>query len=187
MGSLLNDREKKLFDDRNVEVLRLAGAEDVILWSKTTNQYTLPEILFGNSASGIDGLDCLYGEANPVVADAVEGKQHGYYRQYQILGLFEEPAISFDVTVLGAEEVADVIWWVSRRIVEAAKVPRDGSGDYIKSGDIIQAFSKDKTETTYYEVINSNRTGYVHDSKTFTQYRLDCVRSSAFKPERKIP
>jgi hypothetical protein len=187
MGSLLNDREKFFFDSRNIEVLKLAGAENSVLWSKSVNPYQLSQDLFGSAASGISGMDCLYGESNPIISGTVDGKQHGYFKYYDVLALFEEPSITFDVTVLGAEEVADAIIWMSRKDLDNHKVPRDTGGDYVKAGDIVQLFSKDKKETMYYSVINANRTGYVNDSKTFTQYKLDCVRSTSFVPERLIP
>lgn len=186
MGSLLNDREKLLFDARNIEVLRLAGAENTILWSMSTNPYDLAKQLFP-SVSGIDGMDCLYGEANPDIANKVDGKQHGYFRRYDVLCLFEEPAITFDITLLGGEQVADAILWFSRADLDKNKVPKDSTGDHVKSGDIVQLFSKNKDVTTWYQIINANRTGFINDSKTWTQYRCDAIRSTALPPEVKIP
>ena len=186
MGLLLNDREKLLFDQRNIEVLRLAGADDVILWSKAVNPYGVPALL-GNSVSGVPAIDCLYGEPNATIASTVIGQQHGYYRGYSVLGLFEEPSVTFDLTLLGGEQIYDSIMWFSRADLESRKIPVDDTRDYVKAGDIVELFSKSKGYSLYIEIINANRTGFIHDAKTWTQYKCECVRSTAIPPESKIP
>lgn len=165
MGSLLGGREKFMFDGRNVEVMRLAGAVPVILWS------------FQKYIAGVTGaLDCLYGE--PVV-----GSKH--YIPYKIYAFFEKPTQLADTLVGGLVQTNDARVYLSRKDLENKKVPKEyPDGDMCKVGDIIQFFRNGKV--MYFEARNVERDGWVNDSEHYTQYLLDCVNTTSFTPDQKL-
>lgn len=166
MGTLLTDKEKALFDSINVEILKLAGAEDkdsgpVILWSFT------PPIQTG-------AKDPLYVEPNP----------RAIYAPFKVKASFEIPIRDFSATDEGIDIRTSNTVWFSRKDLEDSGLPLDDQGDLVKIGDIFELFSQGKK--IYFELRVVNRHGFVNDSQVFTQYQCEFVRNDDFIPERKI-
>lgn len=167
MGRLLHKREQSLFDKINAEVYQLAGAEDVVLWK--WNKYFGP-------ASGVSGyVDCIYGEPIP-------GTKH--YVQYKIIAYFERPTQIVETSDEGLFTVKEARVFVSRIILERAKVPKNHELEHIAIGDIFEFFRKGKK--FYFEVRNVEKDGWINDQDTWTQYIADVVLNSTFAAEQKL-
>jgi len=167
MGSLLGKREKLLFDSRNLEVLRLAGAEPITLW----HFVKYPKV---GSVSGF--VDCLYGEPLPDTK---------HYLPYKVLGWFEQPSQLIEGMDEGYQNTDDFIVYFSRKDLENKKVPINPvSFEHISVGDIIQIF-KGGIEF-YLEVRNVEKDGWINDSDVWTQYRCDTIQNSSFSPALKL-
>lgn len=164
MGLLLNGSEKKLFDQCSYEVLRLAGADDPILWR------------FFEHAPGVTDIDCIYKEPAP---------NSKHYKPFKVMCHFEEPDTVTQVGDDGKERRVEGRIWFVRLDLENAKVPIDSVGDYVNAGDIVQLFSKSK-KTWYFELINATRTLFEHNSDVWTHYVCDVVRNDSFIPEKKV-
>lgn len=168
MGTLLNGREKILFDQTALEVMTLAGTESPVLWKWVER--------VGRAA--VSGLfDCLYEEP-------AEGSKH--YAPFKVLCYFEGKDRSTDVSDDGLVARTDGRITFVRKNLEDAKVPMDEEANHIAEGDIIQLWSGNKLRTWYFEVISVNRDGWQNDSDNFTLYVCDVARNESFTPERKI-
>lgn len=184
MGLLLNGGEKFLFDDRNVEILRLTGVDDCVLWHFIA--YPTAELIAAlppdaqayiplDSVSG-GVIDCLYDEP-------MSGSKH--YAPFKVLGYYEEPTLTDTVADSGSDFVFEGRMWFSRKNLEDAQIPPEPvHNDLVQVGDIAQIFKAGRY--FYFEIRNITRTGWVHDSQEFTQYVCDVVRNDSFVPERKI-
>lgn len=164
MGLLLNGSEKKLFDQCSYEILRLAGADDPILWK------------FYKHAANVTDIECIYEEP-------VANSKH--YKAYKVMCHFEEPEAINNATDDGIERRIESRIWFVRKDLEIAKVPTDSTGDHVAPGDVVQLFSKSK-KTWYFELTNATRTLFEHNSDVWTHYVCDAVRNDSFTPERKI-
>lgn len=174
MGTILNGREQKLFDNISVELLKIAGTDGSILWK------------FIEFPSGTDpelAVDCLYEEPVPTYY-STDASKVKHYKQFKVLMHFEEPTTQVDAGDAGLIERNEATFWFARKDLENQKVPLNSNGDHIGVGDIIQFFSKGKT--WYFEFVNTERTGFENDSDVWTHYRADGVRNLSFKPEQKI-
>lgn len=166
MGTLLTGKEKSLFDSINREILGLAGADNVVLWS-----------FLASVASG---------DVDPLYAEPVPGTNH--YAPYKVLAYFERPAVVSEGADGGLDITLEGRVYFSRRDLEVAKVIPEGDTsekDLIKPGDIFELFSKGRS--WYFELKNVERDGFVNDSEVFTQYVCDFERARSFIPERKLP
>jgi hypothetical protein len=169
VGRLLNGSERRLFDSIAMDVLRLAGADQTVLWKFVRNPAKTI-----NQVSGF--IDCLYEE--PINASK-------HYFPYKIMCYFDQPDRATEATDDGRQQRSEGRAWVSRKDLEEKKVPLDETGNHMASGDIIQLFSK-SGKTWYFEVMSVNRDGFENDSDVWTHYVLDLVRNDSFIPERKI-
>jgi len=168
MGTLLSKREKILFDKINSEVYVLAGAEDVYLWK--WQKY------FGNVSSVSGSVDCLYGEPIPNTK---------HYKPYKIIAYFERPTTTFDSTDEGLQYIKEGRVYVSRLILERAKVPKDKEElEHVNVGDVFEFFRKGNRFS--FEVRNVEKDGWINDQDTWTQYIADVVYLSSFNPDRKL-
>ena len=168
MGILLNKREKSLFDRINSEVYVLAGAEDVLLWK--WQKY------FGNVSSVSGSVDCLYGEPIPNTK---------HYKSYKIIAYFERPTSTYDSTDEGLQHIKEGRIYVSRLILERAKVPKDAEEkEHVNVGDVFEFFKKGNRFT--FEVRNVEKDGWINDQDTWTQYIADVVYLSSFVPDKKL-
>lgn len=156
-----------MFDDRSVEVLRLAGAVPVTLW----HFVKYPKI---GSVSGF--VDCVYGEP-------IQGTKH--YLPYKVLAYFERPTQLAEGLDDGLVNTDDSIVYFSRRDLENKKVPLDPvSQEHVQVGDIVQFFKGQRE--FFLEVRNVEKDGWINDSEWWTQYRCDTVVNSAFVPDNKL-
>lgn len=167
MGTLLGGGEKTWFDSVAVEVLRLAGVDNCVLYH------------FMAHIDGVSGIvDCLYGE--PVQGSGAAK----HYFPFKVLGYFEAPTRITDATEQGLVQVYDGRMYFSRKDLENAKVPPDAQGDRVIVGDIVQIFKAGRF--WYFEFKNVERTGWVTDSQEYTHYVCDIIRTDDFVPERKL-
>lgn len=169
MGTLLNGAEKTFFDAISVEVLRLAGVDNCILW-----KFTAFPVING-SVSG--SVDCLYGE--PTI-----GTNPLHYKKFNVLALFQEPSHVTDALDTGELLKIEGRIYFARKNLEVAKVPANTFGDLVEPGDIVQIFLKGRF--WYFDLANVERTGWVTDSQEYTHYVADMVRNSDFLPEQKL-
>lgn len=185
MGLLLNDREQRLFDNLNVEMLCLAGAEDVILW-----HFTRTALIGDTVEDGVvdhSRIDCLYAEpisagaVNPGTGTIPTGKN---YFPYKVLAYFEKPTKTAEGTSEGLDITLGNRIWFSRSNLEANKVPLDEDGNRVKEGDIFELFSNGLS--WFFELKVVERDGFIHDSETWTQYSCEYIRNRSFIPERKV-
>lgn len=177
MGTLLNSAEHVFFDNVALEVLRLAGTPDPILWK-------FYKILPPSLLSSVSGqIDCIY-------EDPGNGSKHyipfGTATGNPVLCYFEKPDALTDVNDNGLVQRFEGRIWFSRKNLENLKVPLDDDANHMSPGDIIQLWSKNKVRSWYFEVIRAEREGFENDSDVFTHYACDVVRNDNFIPERKI-
>lgn len=164
MGFLLNGSERAWFDSVAIEVLKLAGVDNCVLWKFATN----------NSVSG--STDCIYEE--PVV-----GSKH--YTSFPCLGSFEAPTQTQEATEMGLNAFSEGRMYFSKKNLEDLKVPADPVlGDRVVAGDVVQLFRTGRF--WYFDLKNVERTGWINDSQEFTHWVADMVRNEDFTPERKI-
>jgi hypothetical protein len=165
LGTLLNGKEKKLFDSINLEMMTLAGAQrvckDILLWAFQTPTTSTHK-------------DALYDEPNSKAS----------YKSYSVKIFFERPITETSATDEGLEQSFSGRAWFSRKDLELAKVAKDYKGNHVKEGDTFELFHKGNR--IFYEIINVDREGIVNDSDVFTQYTVDFVRRQHFIPERKL-
>lgn len=77
----------------------------------------------------------------------------------------------------------DVKGYVTLQHLLDAGIERDPTGDYIAEGDIIEV-NPGTWNVIYYDVINTNKTGWVNTSHQFTGYELALKVNSRYKAER---
>jgi len=170
MGTLLNNSEQTFYDQVNVEVLTLAGTDNLILWT-----FTKP--------TSMAEIDCLYGE--PIV-DA-NGPVGTNYYPFEVLGLFQKPVRTSDGTPHGLDITRDGVIYFSRKNLEDKNVPATSEGDRVKEGDVFELFSNIPDKRWFFELKKVERDGWENDSDVWTQYICDFVRHDSFIPERKLP
>jgi hypothetical protein len=164
MGTLLGEREIFLFDQRNVEVLRLAGTPNAVLWAFASY-----------SVSG--DADCLYEEPIP-------GSNH--YFPFKVMCWFEQPSAAAESSDEGRQNVLDAVFYFSRKNLETINVPLDSDKNHVRVGDIVELFSKDKVKRWFFQIKNVERNGFLNDSRYWTQYKCEAIRYDQFNPERQL-
>jgi hypothetical protein len=167
VGTLLNDRERYLFDSIALDLLRLVCVNNCILYK--FNAYP--------SVSGYSPVDCLYGEP-------VEGLNPEHYKPYQVLAYFQEPSHSTDGTDGGEQKIIDGRIFFARKNLEQLRIPANSMGDLVDAGDIVRLFRQGVF--WYFDLRNIERTGWVNDSQVYTHYACDVIQNTDFLPERKI-
>jgi hypothetical protein len=181
MGILLNSREHRFFDQIGLEVLRLAGTPDPVLWKF----YKILPVSVDSSVFG--QIDCLYKEPYPESQHYLTFGNAAHPHHPHLLCFFEKPDTLTDVNDGGGlVERFEGKMWFSRRNLEDLKVPLDTDQNHITPGDILQLWARNKLRTWYFETIRVERDGWEHDSDVFTHYNCDMVRNDSFDPERKI-
>lgn len=65
-----------------------------------------------------------------------------------------------------------------------AHIPPDDQGDYVNVGDVLLLYIK--TVPIHYDIVKTNKSGYINDTSRFSGYDLTCVRREKFSPERKL-
>lgn len=166
MGRLRGKEDDAFFQDINEEVYELFGNDDFFL-------YVL------NHAASVSGADPLYSEPSANLA----------YTKYPVTGFVTESDTAYQGTEQGEDIEISATGFFSRKIFEKTGVPRHGSEslpgnlNFITAGDVLEVYARG--ETTFYDVLGSDRKGYVNDSDSWTYYECLLKRRESFAPERK--
>jgi len=127
------------------------------------------------SADQIPVRDPLWDE--PTVGNTVQRKAFNIKMHFS--GFDENPktheyGLSWEVDLKG---------YVNLQHLLDAGIEADPTGDYIAEGDVI-ALHRGTKELIYYDVINTQRVGWINTSHLFTGYDLSLKINSQYRPER---
>lgn len=164
MGTLLNDREQRLFSSIALESFRLAGVDFCVL-------YKFSEYL----TNGVSGVDCLYME--PAI-----NTNSLHYTPFKVYAFFQEPTQTASAEISGEQTLIEGRIFFDVTDLQLRKIPQDIYKDWISVGDIVQLFRLG--HYWYFDLRNIQRTGWVTDSQTFELYVCDMERNTDFTPER---
>ena len=92
---------------------------------------------------------------------------------------------SVGVGSLGREDEIDAIGYLTVGHLLAAGVPKDSDGEFVGPGDVLSIHSKCGHEEFQYDILQTNRDGWVDSSDQFTGYQLELKRRDKYLPERK--
>jgi len=90
-----------------------------------------------------------------------------------------------DAVEHGREDYLDATGWITVNHLIAAGVPKDYDGEYVSPGDTIAVHTKCGGERVEYDIIQTNREGWIDSSDKFTQYSLELKRRDKYIPNRK--
>lgn len=163
MGRLRDGRENNLFQHYSEEISLLYGNDEFVLYR------------FDESASEINN-DPLWDEYSP----------SAQYKMFKLSGFMSEPLQEDHVESPSGETTDfDMVFKVSRNIMDLRGVPIDLSGEQIRSKDIVLAFSKG--DKVYYEVIKTLKHGFVNNTDQWTTLECQLKARSKYTPDRKLP
>lgn len=163
MGRIRDDFECQLFNSMSEEVVDLFGVENAKL--------------FRFAAPGVDNIsnrDPLWDEPSP----------HVRYKTYGIKCMFLQWNDDPEPGPEGQHHMWENQIFISLNHLKKAGCVPDNQNDYVNEGDMIFVFNG--RNEFYYDVIKSQREGWVNDSSDFTGYTLQVKRNLKFVPERKV-
>lgn len=106
--------------------------------------------------------------------------------------LFNVPLMWFDwasvdsASEFGDDSEIDASAYISRNHLISAGVPPDHDLDYVNAGDILVIHNKCGHQKLYYDIVQSDRDGWINSTDQFTQYKLQLKRRQKYDPERKL-
>ena len=164
MGRLRNDRDAALFHRIAGEVSDLFGTADMTLYR-----------YFGAEDDNIARKDPLWDEPTTVAA----------FEAYKLTGFWFDWNSSNDQTEHGRDEEIDATAYVAVHHLVASGVILDPDLEYVSVGDVLAIHDKCGHGRFDYDILQTNRVGWVNNSDKFTGYNLDLKRRDKYVPERK--
>jgi hypothetical protein len=168
MGRIRGREDNEYWQGVNREVFELFANSDFRLW-----------VLCPKTAAA---QDPLYGE--PSNSDLI-------FVPFEITGFIQEFSDDAIAAELGINIEASTLAWVNRRILEDAGLKQHGTDtEMVSTGDVLEVYRDTKGEMntgyTYYDIVNTDRKGYLNDSDKWTYMELMLRRRDSFKPERRV-
>jgi hypothetical protein len=126
-----------------------------------------------------------------------EPSQRAWKGPYRIIGWFEWPDATPEAWEEGRIVTFSCTGWLSRKILEDARVPVPGTGDVLRvwntpyfnaaGGDLTASTNQDGSNLGYFfDVLNANDDGHLFDSAAFVGFKLTLNRRTQFAPERLV-
>lgn len=109
-----------------------------------------------------------------------------YYEEFKMPMMIQDFTNNDAASDFGVESDNEATGFIALEHLKRFNVPLDHSGDYVNIGDVIGIFDRCGHETTYYDVINTNREGRINATDAFTGYSLSLTRKQKYVPERKL-
>jgi len=163
MGRLRHDEDFGFLSSIATEVVDLFGT-DATLYR-----------FFEAPGENVAVRDPLYDE--PGLPNTVQRKAFNIKLHWQDL---VEAAGHFD-TGMNFENSA--VAFVSLDHLISVGVKKDTAGDFISEGDIIQ-INRGTHNVTYWNVVNTNKTGFANDSHQYVGYNIKLSRNTNFDASR---
>ena len=163
MGRLRHDEDFQYLSCISTEVVDLFGTEAIL--------YRFSDVPTEN----VNVRDPLYDE--PGTPNTVQRKAFHIKVHWQDLkedSLHHDHGMNFENTATA---------FISLDHLIAAGVGQDQVGDYLSEGDVIQ-INQGEWNNTYWDIINTNKTGFANDSHQFVGYDLQLKRNTNFDPSR---
>lgn len=161
MGRLRHGYDAPLWRSINEEVIDLFGNEDGILHRL-------------DPSGSCGGTDPVWSEPSGVAT----------YKKYKLPFIFQDLTTPIETGDQGYEQLYLVTIYISRVHMQKAGVFIDTTGDYVSPGDKFEMFTKG--DRIFWDIIGVDREGFVNDSDSWTQYTLECKRTTKFEPEREL-
>ena len=105
---------------------------------------------------------------------------------------FDVPVMWFDwssndlASESGDDSEVDAVAYISKNHLIGAGVPLDHDQDYVNVGDILVLHNKCGQQPFYFDIVQTDRDGWINSSADFTQYKMDLRRRQKYEPERKL-
>lgn len=168
MGRLRDDREAEYFCSIAQEVTDLFGTDDATLYRFSARE-----------DENLAGKDPLWDEPSETVGTA-------FYKPFDLPVMwFSWASNILTVAPMGREEEIDVIAHVTVNHLKQAGVVPDVDGEWIAPGDTLAIHTKCGHETLEYDILQTNREGWINSSDKFVYYELTLKRRAKYEPERK--
>lgn len=164
MGRLRSGKDAALFCRIAAEVVDLYGTTDCTL-------YRFSAALDENLA----GKDPLWDE--PKVTPT--------YEKFKLPCHWFDYNTTANPSEFGRDDEVDATAYISLNHLISAGVPSDENKEYVEPGDILSVHDKCGRETQFYDIIQTNRDGWVDSSDQYTGYNLELKRRAKYVPNRK--
>lgn len=164
MGRLRNGRDAALFRRIAAEVTDLFGTADCTL-------YRYSAALDENLA----GKDPIWDEPTTTPT----------YKKFSLPCNWFDYNSTANPSEFGRDDEIDATAFLALNHLIGAGVPPDENKDYVEPGDIISIHDSCGHEIQVYDILQTNRMGWVNSSDRFTGYELELKRRSKYVPERK--
>lgn len=161
MGRLRDGYDSPLWRSVSEEVIDLFGNEDGVLHRQ-------------GGADACATRDALWDEPTGSVK----------YEEFKIPFLIQDWQTPIDVDDSGFEQRYEATIFVTRAHLDKAGVPKDGGGDQIRPGDVLECWFKG--DRIFWGITGVDRQGFVNDSDYWTGYILTASRTTKFVPERDL-
>lgn len=163
MGRLRHDEDFGFLSDVTEEVIDLFGT--------SANLYRV----FEASAENVTVRDPLYDE--PSLPNTVQRKKYRIKIHWQDLN---EAAGHYD-TGMNFENTKTA--FVALAHLVNVGIEKDVAGDYISEGDVVE-INIGTHNVTYWDIVNTNKTGFSNNSHQYVGYNLQLKRNTNFDPTR---
>ena len=164
MGRLRGDRDAALFCRIAAEVTDLFVTVDCTLYR-----------YFGAEDENLARKDPLWDEPTTVAA----------FEAYELPCFWFDWNSNNDQTEHGRDEEIDARAYLTTVHLEAAGVIVDPDGERVTVGDVISIHDKCGHGRYDYDILQTNREGWVNNSDKFVGYVLNLKRRDKYVPERK--
>lgn len=165
MGRLRSCEDADFIASITSEVTDLFGTDDASLY-----RYSAA------SAANIARKDPIWDEPTTTVA----------YVKFNLPVMWFDWNSTDNASDSGDDVELDATAYISLNHLKAAGVPVDHDLDYVNAGDILVIHNKCGHQALYFDIVQTNRDGWINSTSLFTQYKLDLKQRQKYDPERKL-
>lgn len=165
MGRLRSDRDAAFICSIADEVTELFGTENSSLYR-----------YYGRWPENLSGKDPVWDEPSSTA----------FFERYDLPCQWFDWNSSDNENPQGRGEEIDATGYVTLNHLKAAGVPVDPGGEYVAVGDVLAVHTGCGGETFFYDIIQTNREGWINSTDKFTGYSLELKRRNKYVPERKV-
>ena len=163
---------------------RLRSCEDADFIASITSEVTE---LFGTDDASLYRFSAVWPE-NIARKDPIwdEPTTTPAYQKFNVPVMWFDWSTNDAASENGIDSETDAVAYISKNHLIGAGVPLDHELDYVNAGDILVLHNKCGQQALAFDIVQTDRDGWINSTGDWTQYKLDLKRRQKYEPERKL-
>jgi len=163
---------------------RLRSCEDAEFIASITSEVTE---LFGTDDASLYRFSAVAAE-NIARKDPIwdEPTTTPAYQKFNVPVMWFDWSTNDAASENGIDSETDAVAYISKNHLIGAGVPLDHELDYVNAGDILVLHNKCGQQALTFDIVQTDRDGWINSTGDWTQYKLDLKRRQKYEPERKL-